>query len=681
MAYADKLFEDYYLKYASYFIKDRAIPEIDDGLKPVQRRILHTLFEMDDGKYHKVANVVGQTMRYHPHGDQSIFGSLVNLSNKDMFIEKQGNFGSILTGDPASAARYIECRLTPLARETLHDPEITEYVDSYDGRNREPVAFPAKIPVLLALGAEGIASSMATRVLPHNLIELMEAQIACLGDEPFEVLPDFPTGGLVDASGYDDGNGKVTVRAHLDVRDPKRIVIRQLPFGSTTESLIGSIEAAAKKNKLKIAGISDFTADEVEIEIRLARGVHSEETVDALYAFTDCESSISTNALVIRDGHPCILPVTEILKHNTRRLLEILEAELKIERKQLHAKLRAKTLEQFFIKERIYKRIEEIREQEKIHDAIRAGFEPFASRVKDLTSEDIDTLLKVPIRRISLYDINRANEEMKGIRSRLREIRDHLGHLSDYAVTLLEGLIERYRDAFPRRTTLASFQRVDAREAAQRNLALKYDRNTGYLGYDLSTGDTLFNVSPYDRVLVIRKTGAYALHDEIERLFVDKGMLYCGFVDPDLVFTMVYRDRSGHPFVKRCKLDKFILNRGYELAPEGCRILQLTTDTDVVATVTYKPTPRMRVLEEEFDLALFPVRGNRARGIRLAPKALKGVKLSRKPDRPEPPADSNGTEPPTGSNGTEPPAGSNGTEPPAGSNGTEPPGSSNGPEE
>ena len=636
MAYADTLFDDYYLKYASYFIKDRAIPEIDDGLKPVQRRILHTLFEMDDGKYHKVANVVGQTMRYHPHGDQSIFGSLVNLSNKDMFIEKQGNFGSILTGDPASAARYIECRLTQLAREVLHDPEITEYVDSYDGRNREPVAFPAKIPVLLALGAEGIASSMATRILPHNLIELMEAQIACLRDEAFEVLPDFPTGGLVDVSEYNDGNGKVMVRAHLDVRDPKRIVIRQLPFGSTTESLIASIEAAAKKNKLKIAGISDFTADEVEIEIRLARGVHSDETVDALYAFTDCESSISTNVLVIRAGHPCILPVTDVLRHNTQRLLEVLEAELKIERKQLHAKLRAKTLEQLFIKERIYKRIEEVREQEKIHEAIREGFEPFESKVKELTSEDIDTLLKVPIRRISLYDINRANEEMKGIRNRLREIRDHLGNLSACAITLLEGLIGQYREAFQRRTTITSFKRVDAREAAQRNLALKYDRNTGYLGYDLSSGDTLFDVSPYDRVLVIRKTGAYALHDEIERLFVDKGMLYCGFVDPDRVFTMIYRDRKGHPYVKRCKLDKFILNRGYDLVPEDCRILQLTTDTDVTANITYKPTPRMRVFEEAFDLSLFPVRGNRARGIRLAPKALKGVRLARKPEQPGP---------------------------------------------
>jgi topoisomerase-4 subunit A len=440
MAYADTLFDDYYLKYASYFIKDRAIPEITDGLKPVQRRILQTLFELDDGKYHKVANVVGQTMRFHPHGDQSIFGSLVNLANKDLFIDKQGNYGSILTGDQASAARYIECRLTPLAKETLHNPQITEYIDSYDGRNKEPVAFPAKIPVLLSMGAEGIASSMATRILPHNLIELMEAQIACLKGEPFLVLPDFPTGGSVDVSEYNDGNGKVIVRAKLDIRDPKRIVVRELPFGSTTESLINSMAAAAKKNKLKIAGISDYTADEVEIEIRLARGIQAEDTIDALYAFTDCESSISTNVLVIRDRHPCILPVTEVIKHNANHLLAVLEAELKVEEKQLRKRLHAKSLEQLFIEERIYKHIEEVKDQKLINDAVRQGFKPFETKVKELTDDDIENLLKVPIRRVSLYDINRANKEMKQIRSRLREIKEHLDSLTFYATTFLDKI-------------------------------------------------------------------------------------------------------------------------------------------------------------------------------------------------------------------------------------------------
>jgi topoisomerase IV subunit A len=627
MAYADTLFNDYYLQYASYFIKDRAIPEINDGLKPVQRRILQTLFELDDGKYHKVANVVGQTMRYHPHGDQSIFGSLVNLANKDLFIDKQGNFGSILTGDQASAARYIECRLTPLAKEVMHNPQITEYVDSYDGRNKEPVAFPAKIPVLLAMGAEGIASSMATRILPYNLIELLEAQIACLKDEPFHILPDFPTGGSVDVSEYRDGNGKVVVRAKLDTKDPKRILVRELPYGSTTESLIDSMEAAAKKNKLKIAGISDYTSEEVEIEIRLARGIQSEDTVDALFAFTDCESSISTNVLVIRDGHPCIMQVTDIIKHNTNQLLTVLEAELKIEEQQLLKRLRAKTLEQLFIEERIYKVIEEVKDQKLIYTAVRQGFQPYESKIEGITDEDIDTLLKVPIRRISLYDINRANKEMREIRARLKEIKGHLDHLTTYASSFLDGLITKYSTHYPRRTEITSFKQVDVREAAQRNLSLKYDKESGYLGYGISNGHTLFGVSPYDRVLVIRKTGAYALHDGIEKLFIDKGMLYCGFVDPDLVFTIIYRDEKGYPCIKRCKLEKFILNRGYDLIPNGCRIMGLTTDSNLKVQVTYKPTPRMRVMEEDFDATIFPVRGNRAKGIRLAPKEVRSIRI------------------------------------------------------
>ncbi|SVA67669.1 uncharacterized protein METZ01_LOCUS120523, partial [marine metagenome] len=420
MAYADTLYEKYYLEYASYSIKHRAIPEINDGLKPVQRRILHTLMELDDGKFHKVANVVGQTMKYHPHGDQSIYGALVILANKDLFIDKQGNFGSILTGDEASAARYIECRLTPLAKEVLYNPEITEYVDSYDGRNKEPVSFPAKVPVLLALGTEGIASGMTTRILPHNFIELMEAQIACLRGQTFEVLPDFPTGGMVDVTEYDDGIGKVLVRAKLDTKDPKNIIVRDLPYGSTTESLINSIEDAAKKNKLKIAGISDYTAEEVEIEIRLARGVHSKDTVDALYAFTDCETSISTNLLVILEGHPRILSVTEVIRHNTERLLSILEAELELEAGQLRKRLHAKTLEQVFIENRIYKEIEEINDIKNITEAVRQGFAPYESKISaEVTDEDIDTLLKIPIRRISRYDINRAEKEMRDIRRRL----------------------------------------------------------------------------------------------------------------------------------------------------------------------------------------------------------------------------------------------------------------------
>ncbi len=532
MAYVDALYDRNFLEYASYVIKDRAIPDINDGLKPVQRRLLHALFELDDGKYHKVANAVGHTMKYHPHGDLSIYDALVVLANKELFIDKQGNFGNIFTGDEASAARYIECRLTPLAKEVLYNPEITEYEDSYDGRAKEPVAFPAKIPVLLALGTEGIAVGMSTRILPHNLIELLKAQVACLRRRKFQVFPDFPTGGQVDVAEYNDGNGKVLVRAKLDTKDPKRILIRELPYGLTTESLIASIEDAAKKNKLKIAGISDYTAENVEIEVRLARGIKSKDTVDALYAFTDCESSISTSLVVIKDNRPHIMSVTDVVKYNTNRLLDILKAELKIEEGQLRAKLHAKTLEQIFIENRIYKQIETVSSPEKVSKVVLDGLKPFKTRIKkQITPENIDTLLQIPIRRISLYDINRGKKEVQEICKRLREIKANLSNLKAYAVTFLQNLIKKYQKDYPRKTELVSIEQVDARDAAQRNLKLCYDKRTGYLGHQVN-GVALFDVSP-DRVLAIRKTGAYSVHDAPEKLFVDRGMLFCGFVDEE----------------------------------------------------------------------------------------------------------------------------------------------------
>ena len=628
MAYVDTLYEKYYLEFASYSIKNRAIPNIDDGFKPVQRRILHALYEMHDGKYHKVANIVGQTMRYHPHGDLSIFGALVNLANKELFIDRQGNFGNIFTGDEASAARYIECRLTPLAREVLFNPEITEYEDSYDGRNREPIAFPAKIPVLLAIGSEGIAVGMTTRILPHNLIELLDAQIACLQGKPFGVQPDFPTGGLVDVSEYNDGNGKVLARARLDTGDPKRIVVRELPYGTTTETLIASIEDATKKGKLKITGISDYTTDQVEIEIQLARGVHTKDTVHALYAFTDCETSISANLLVIQDNRPEITSVTEVIEYNTGRLVEILRSELKLEERQLTARHHAKTLEQVFIENRVYKSIEEETTSESVYRAVFDGLKPFQESIRgEVSREDVENLLKIPIRRISLYDINNAEAEMRDIRRRLREVRADLRGIQVFAVAFLEGLIEKYRNDHPRKTEITSIQRVDVREAAQRDLMLRYDKNTGYLGHHVN-GGALFDVSPYDRVLVIRKTGTYSVVDAPEKLFVDKGMLFCGFVDEDRVYNILYKEtKTGYLYIKRCRIGRFILNRGYELAPEDCRILKLTTDTKRTIQARFKPKPRVRITEEEFVIAEYPVRGNRARGIRLANREVQTVKF------------------------------------------------------
>jgi topoisomerase-4 subunit A len=629
MAYLKPLFDLNFLEYASYVIKDRAIPHINDGLKPVQRRILHTLWEMDDGKFHKVANVVGQCMRYHPHGDASIGDALVTLANKDLFIEKQGNFGNIYTGDPASAVRYIECRLSQLAKDTLFNPEITEFIGSYDGRNKEPVTLPAKIPVLLALGAEGIAVGMATKILPHNLIEVLEAEIACLQDEQLLLFPDFPGGGYADVSEYNDGNGKVLVRAKLDTSDPKKIVIREIPFGSTTESVISSIEAASKKGKLKIAGISDFTAENVEIEVRLARGVHTSDTVDALYAFTECENSISVNLMVIKDGKPVQMSASDVIRKNAHQLVEILKAELKLEERQLKDKLHARTLEQIFIQNRIYKRIEEKTTAEAVIEAVLSGLEPFKDEIKrEVTVEDVETLLKIPIRRISLYDINKAKKEMQAIKDRLKEIRESLAGIIDYSIGFLNKLIEKYQDQYPRRTELVSLKKVDARDAAQRNLKLRYDRDTGYLGYEVN-GNFILDVSPYDRVLVIRKTGAYSVIDVPDKLFVDKNMLFCGFVDKDIVFNVIYRDEATKfPYIKRCRIEQFILNKGYSIVPENCTVLKLTTDSEAIVTLEYKPKPRLKVLEETFIIKDYLVKGVKAGGVRLSNKEVKSVKIS-----------------------------------------------------
>ena len=627
MAYLDSLYDTNFIEYASYVVKDRAIPHVDDGLKPVQRRILHALFELDDGKFHKVANVVGHTMKYHPHGDMSINSALVVLANKDLFIDKQGNFGNLYTGDVASAPRYIECRLTPLAEEVLYNPEITEYSDSYDGRSKEPVVFPAKVPVLLAQGAEGIAVGMATRILPHNLIELMEAQVAYMEDREFHVLPDFPTGGYADVSDYAEGNGKVLVRARLDTTDPKRIVIREIPFGTTTESLIASIEDAARKNRVKIGAISDFTAEKVEVELKLARGVYAEEVVDALYAFTDCEVSISASLMVIQDDRPRVMTVPQVLQHNVDRLVDILRTELRLAEKQLQDRLHAKTLEQIFIENRVYKAIEEMKTAEKINQAVLDGLAPYQDIIKrDVEKEDVEALLKIPIRRISLYDINRARKEMREISSKLEEVRANLGDIIPYSVGFLQKLIDKYRDQFPRRTEIVSFEKVNAREAAKRELKLRYDRDTGYLGYGVN-GNLQLDVSPYDRVLFIRKDGSYSVVDAPEKLFVGKGMLHCGFPDRDLVFSVLYKDSNGYPFIKRSRIDKFILSRTYALVPEGGQLLRLTTNSDRRVSLDYKPKPRLRVLQEEFAIADYPVRGLKAGGIRLATRELKTCKL------------------------------------------------------
>lgn len=633
MAYVNTLYESNFLEYASYVIKDRAIPHIHDGLKPVQRRIIHSLFEMDDGKFHKVANVVGHCMKYHPHGDASIYSALVVLANKDLFIDKQGNFGNIFTGDQASAARYIECRALPLAKELLYNPEITEFTASYDGRNKEPVTFPAKIPFVLILGAEGIAVGMSTRILPHNFNEVLDCMVAALHGEKYELYPDFPTGGIIDVSEYNDGLGKVLVRAKFDTRDPKKIVIKELPFGSTTESLISSIESAARRNKVKIASINDYTTEEVEIEIKLARGVYSQDVVDALYAFTDCETSISVNPLVIEELKPVVKSVTEIIDYHAERLVSILKSELEIEQGNLRDRLHARTLEQIFVEERIYKDIEEMTTGEAVIQAVIDGFKPFASKIRrKVTEEDVERLLKIPIRRISLYDINKAKKEVREIKSRLKKIAHHLENLTDYAVSFLEGVKKNYGKQYGRLSEITSFERVDVREAAERNLELRYDSGTGYLGYGLKSGKVIIEVSPYDRVLVIRKSGVYSVIDVPEKLFVDKGMLACGHADKDIlskrVFSIIYRNNENKSvYLKRCKIEQFIIGKSYSIVPDNCTILKLTSKQDAAAELTYKPKPRLKVLEETFPVKEYLVKSVRAAGVKLSDKEVRSAKF------------------------------------------------------
>jgi topoisomerase-4 subunit A len=640
MAYIKNLFDRNFLEYASYVIKDRAIPDLEDGLKPVQRRILHTLFEKDDGKFHKVANIVGECMKYHPHGDASIGSALVVLANKELFIDRQGNFGNLYTGDEASAPRYIECRATSLSKDIFYNPKLTDWADSYDGRNREPVLFPAKIPVVLVMGAEGIAVGMSTKILPHNVIEVLEAEIACLSGKKFQLYPDFPTGGQVDVSDYRDGNGKVLVRAKLDTSDPKRILITELPFGSTTESLINSVEAAAKAGRLKIQGISDFTTEKVEIEVKLARGVYAQETVDALFAFTECEQSISVNLLVIKDGLPAVMTVTEVIKHHAKQLVKILTSELELEKKELQDKLHLRTLERIFIEERIYKGIEKMKTAKGVEDAVVSGFQPFMKEVgpRGISHDDVEHLLRIPIRRISLYDINKARDEMEQIQARIKEINAHLKNITAYSISYLKGIIARIQaneelGKGARKTKVGAFDKIDVKEVVKRDVELKYDRKTGYLGTNVA-GAKVAEVSPFDRILAIRKNGMYSVMDLPDKAFVGADAWWIGVADKEelskTIFTIIYKEKeTGCAFIKRCIIEGWIMNKDYFLVPDGAAVLHIDIRPKFTFILKYTPRPRLKVLMEDFKAHDYSVRGLKAGGIRLASKEVSKVDIGK----------------------------------------------------
>ncbi len=636
MAFVKNLFDKNFLEYASYVIRDRAIPDLEDGLKPVQRRIMHTLFEIDDGKFHKVANVVGQCMKYHPHGDASIGGALVVLANKDIFIDKQGNFGNIYTGDSASAPRYIECRCTPIAKDILYNPAITQFNPSYDGRGKEPAAFRAKLPMVLIMGAEGIAVGMSTKIMSHNIREVIDAEKKCLMGEKFKLYPDFPTGGLLDVTDYEDGLGKIITRAKLDTSDPKRILVTELPFGSSTESLIASIENAAKSGKVKISSISDFTTDKVEIEIKLQRGIYSEEVVDALYAFTDCEQSISCNLLVINNNQPQVMTVTDVIKYHAKQLSQILKDELELERANLNEKLHLRTLERIFIEERIYKRIETIKTAEGVVKAVITGFEPYKAEIlREITDEDVEHLLKIPIRRISLYDINKNRQEVEEIKARLKEIAKLLKNLRDYAVSYLDSVLAKLdKKLTERRTKITNIETVDVREVVKRDTPLRYDSSTGYLGTAVSSGTEILRVTPFDRIFILRKSGVYMVCDVPEKLFVDSGMWYCGLADKEelskVLFTIIYRDpKTKYAYIKRCRIEQYIMNRDYMIVPDGMQIAHIDLREKFTFILNYTPKPRLKILEEKFKAGDFEEKGLKALGVRLSAKEVKGLSLEK----------------------------------------------------
>lgn len=645
MSQADKLYRNYFLEYASYVVRDRAIPDLVDGFKPVQRRIMHTLFEMDDGRFMKVANVVGAAMKYHPHGDSSIYEALVNLANSELFIEKQGNYGNFLTGDGAAAARYIECRLKPFAKKVLYNPEITEYVDSYDGRNKEPVLFPAKIPVVVIQGTMGIAVGMSTSILPHNLFEVLEAEKKALKGEKFHLYPDFPGGGIMDVSEYNDGLGKIAVRAKLNASDPKKLIIEELPYGVTSDAMIASIEKANATGRLKIASISDYTAEKAQIEICWQRGVYSEDMVDVLYAATDCEKKISVNPLVIVNGLPKAVPITKMIRFHAKHLVEVLTAELENDKKHLLERLRARTLERIFIEERIYKRIETEKTSEAVKAAIVDGFVAFESELggEPLTDDDIERLLKIPIRRISLFDIEKNKAEISEIHADMETIEYNLSHIREYAenyLTELEGMLDK--DLFKRKTEISSFETLNVRQVAVRNMDIRYDQETGYLGTNIKTGESLLKVSPYDKVFYMKNNGEYRVVNVQDKVFIGtEGIFYINYGDKDIiskeVFTVIYRDRIRDKNVyqiKRFRISAFTTDKMYSVVSgEKAKVKKMSLWPSAIITMKFKPGYGYKIMEDTARFSDFPVyKSPNAAGQKLTGKELQSLSLRQTKD-------------------------------------------------
>ncbi|WP_294068046.1 DNA gyrase/topoisomerase IV subunit A [Proteiniphilum sp. UBA1028] len=639
-----KMYQNWFLDYASYVILERAVPHISDGLKPVQRRILHAMKRMDDGRYNKVANIIGNTMQYHPHGDASIGDALVQLGQKDLLVDTQGNWGNILTGDGAAAPRYIEARLTKFAIEVLFNPKTTEWKPSYDGRNKEPVTLPAKFPLLLAQGAEGIAVGLSSKILPHNFNELCDAAIAYLEGKSFKLYPDFQTGGYIDVEKYNDGErgGSVKVRSTISKLDNKTLVIKDIPFGRTTASVVDSILKANDKGKIKIRKVDDITAQNVEIQVQLAPGVSSDKTIDALYAFTDCEISISPNCCVIDDNKPHFLTVSDVMRVSVDTTKESLRLELEIERSEKQEALLFASLEKIFIEERIYKdrEFENAGNMDIALAHIDKRLEPFKSGfIREITREDLVRLMEIKMARILKFNSDKANEIIAKLYEEIEEINHHLNNLVDYTISWYLMLKERYGKNYPRRTEIRSFENIEAVKVAEANEKLYVNREEGFIGTGMKKDEFVCNCSDIDEVIVFFKDGKYKVVKVSEKMFVGKGILYANVFkknDKRTIYNVVYRDgKTGPHYIKRFSVTGVTRDKEYDLTKEktGSRIAYFSANPNGEAEtikVILKPKPRLRILQFEKDFSEIAIKGRGAMGNILTKADVHRIQLKHK---------------------------------------------------
>ena len=638
----NQMYESWFLDYASYVILERAVPAIEDGLKPVQRRILHAMREMDDGRYNKIANVIGQTMQYHPHGDASIGDAIINLGQKDLLIDTQGNWGDVRTGDSAAAARYIEGRLSKFALEVAFNPKTTEWQLSYDGRKNEPVTLPMKFPLLLAQGAEGIAVGLSTKILPHNFCELLECAIKHLKGKRFELYPDFLTGAMMDVSNYNDGmrGGRVRVRARIEEVDKKTLAIRDVPYGTTTSQLVDSILKANDNGKIKIKSVTDNTAKDVELIIQLAPGVSTDQAIDALYAFTDCEVSIAPNACVIINEKPHFIGVTDLLKLSVAHTRNLLQKELQIKLGELEDDWHYSSLEKIFIEKRIYRDIEEQTTWEGVLSAIDNGLKPYKKKFRrEITQEDIVKLTEIRIKRISKFDSFKADEHIKGVEASIEEVKHNIEHLNDYAIAYYEGLLKKYGKGRERKTEIRPFETIQAHTVAIANTKLYVNYKEGFIGTSLKKDEFAFDCSDLDNIIVFRKDGKMIITKVSEKVFVGKDIIYlAAFVKNDerTTYNMIYVDgKTGIAYGKRFNVTGITRDKEYDLTKGNAnsKVLYFTANANgeaEVVTITFSPGSKARVKLLDFYFEDLEIKGRSAQGNQVTKYPVKSVKLKEK---------------------------------------------------